>query len=1104
MANEDDNVVIPDHKILSVLGQGGMARVYLARDEAFDRLVAVKVIDSRFSSDEQFQKRFEREAKTAGGLSHPNIVPVHRYGLTQDRRPYLTMAYLDGGSLKDRMQRRGAMSVDESLSIIRQVASALYAAHSRSIVHRDLKPDNVMFQGETAYLTDFGIAKLLNAVTELTGTGLNPGTVRYFSPEQAQERAVDARSDIYALGILLFEMLTGRSPIEANTMVQMIMRIVYTPPTPLPEALRGLQPFMDILLAKDPADRLGSCQDVVTIIDAMMRNWTRYGDADRMTDGVTMQPSGAASASVDLDDDGAGPSSAPSGPDPFTIARQQTEMRGRGDGSGGASAAGSSAAGSSAAGSGPGNNRIATPADDISGLTDLAGPQRSGRVSAPVSPAVTPPTHPPANRPGPATNPSGPRPELSADTLMNRAVASAETTVRGAPDSSPPAQATPQAPARAQGTHIGDTVLTPPPRSANRSIDDTVLTGPARPPARTAVNDPASLEETVVSRTQVPSAKTERASPAAVPARDSTARALNQQPYSQQPDSQQPYSQQPDSAGELDSTGLHAIRTPQGGGEPPSTPTRRGPLLGVLALLLFALLGGAYWWMSQSPAGDAQTAGQPPANAGDATLAQPATLHVQATPSDASVTVVGQASGMAIADMKFKAGEKVQLRVSHRDFATLEQTVTLRAGENNFTFMLQPQSANATSTDGEVAPATLTVNVTPTNARVKLAGRPEAYRDGLQLRAGDTLLLRIEHPGYATREESVVLRPGSNNFDFELQPATATAQSTTLPPTSVGSANLCVTVTPADAEVAFVGRPDAYECGMPLKAGESIRLRIERRDYVAQNVAITLRPGANSSTVTLLREARKTPARVRTPRPRPGDYFRDALNGGGDAPRMVVVAAGGYRMGGSGRTEGPVHNVNINQPFAVGVYEVTFDEFDRFSRAEGRPLVSDQGWGRGRLPVINVSWNDAKAYVQWLSQQTGYPYRLLSEAEWEYVNRAGTSTTYWWGDELIAANCDGCGVPRRQTMPVDSFGANAFGLYNTLGNVWEWVEDCYAPTYAGAPADGRPRAGSCSDRVYRGGSYFFDAGSMRATTRKAFSANRGSRDVGFRVAVDLR
>ena len=328
------------------------------------------------------------------------------------------------------------MSVDESLSIIRQVASALYAAHLRSIVHRDLKPDNVMFQGETAYLTDFGIAKLLNAVTELTGTGLNPGTVRYFSPEQAQERAVDARSDIYALGILLFEMLTGRSPIEANTMVQMIMRIVYTPPQPLPEPLRGLQPFMDILLAKDPADRLGSCQDVVLIIDAMMRNWTRYGDADRLSDGVVMQPSGAASPSVDLDDDGAAPAGAASGPDPFAIARQQTEMRGRSGGAAGAASAISPAG--SAGNSSGGNPRITTAADDISGLTDLAGAARplTHRESPPAEaqPATNPPaprpsTNPPAPRPG--ANPSGPRPELSADTLMNRAVASAETTGRG-------------------------------------------------------------------------------------------------------------------------------------------------------------------------------------------------------------------------------------------------------------------------------------------------------------------------------------------------------------------------------------------------------------------------------------------------------------------------------------------------------------------------------------------------------------------------------------------------------------------------------------------------------------------------------------------------
>ena len=293
---EERNVKIPEHTILSRLGRGGMASVYLARHDRLGRLVAVKVIDDRFDADEHFRQRFEREARTAAGLTHPNIVPVHEYGFTDDGRPFLTMAFLEGGSLRDRLQKRGPMAVDDALAVTRQVAAALLVAHSRNIVHRDLKPDNVLFQGDTALLTDFGIAKVLDASTALTGMGTNPGTVKYFSPEQAREEQIDQRSDIYTLGVVLYEMLTGRIPIEGETVMQLIMGIAQRAPEPLPAPLKGLQPFLDVMLAKDPNDRIGSCADVISIIQAMERNWLRFGEVDRLTDGVAMTTSAGRAA----------------------------------------------------------------------------------------------------------------------------------------------------------------------------------------------------------------------------------------------------------------------------------------------------------------------------------------------------------------------------------------------------------------------------------------------------------------------------------------------------------------------------------------------------------------------------------------------------------------------------------------------------------------------------------------------------------------------------------------------------------------------------------------------------------------------------------------
>ena len=195
---------------------------------------------------------------------------------------------------------------------------------------------------------------------------------------------------------------------------------------------------------------------------------------------------------------------------------------------------------------------------------------------------------------------------------------------------------------------------------------------------------------------------------------------------------------------------------------------------------------------------------------------------------------------------------------------------------------------------------------------------------------------------------------------------------------------------------------------------------------------------------------------------RTGQVFRDPMKIGTDGPEMIVIPAGKFRMGdiqGRGlKVEQPVHEVHIRRPFAVSRYEITFNQYDEFAKASGRQLPDDEGFGRGRRPVIRVSWNEAVEYTAWLSQQTGKHYRLPTEAEWEYAARGGTDTAYWWGNEMKPgfANCTSCGTPpdKRQTMPVGSFKPNPFGLYDTVGNVREWVQDCWHDSYQGAPSDG--------------------------------------------------
>ena len=256
---------------------------------------------------------------------------------------------------------------------------------------------------------------------------------------------------------------------------------------------------------------------------------------------------------------------------------------------------------------------------------------------------------------------------------------------------------------------------------------------------------------------------------------------------------------------------------------------------------------------------------------------------------------------------------------------------------------------------------------------------------------------------------------------------------------------------------------------------------------------------------------RKARERAERERMKPGREFRDC----GECPEMVVVPAGDYKMGsrdGDGSSdERPRHRVRLPQAFAVGKYEVTFEEWDACVAAGGcggyRP--NDRGWGRGRRPVINVSWADAKRYVEWLSGETREEYRLLSEAEWEYVTRAGARTDYWWGEEIGRgrANCNGCGSrwDGEETAPVGSFEANGFGLYDVHGNVWEWVEDCWHDSYSGAPTDGSAwtSGGDCGERVLRGGSWLDFPRNLRSANRNWYSTGYRDFTYGFRIARTL-
>lgn len=268
MTQTPNDLHIPGYRLLRELGHGGMANVYLAEQESIEREVALKVmLPALAATDPSFSARFIREAKIVARLAHPHIIAVYDVGIAGPYH-YFSMEYVTGGDLKARI--RQGMMPKLAFTIIRQVAMALAFAHAKGYVHRDVKPENVLFrQDGTALLTDFGIAKSNEPATRMTATGAVIGTPHYMSPEQAQGHELDHRSDLYSLGVMLYELLTGNLPYTGSSAVSIGIKHLKEPIPQLAPPVHVYQALIDRLLAKNPDDRFQSGDDVLTALDAM-------------------------------------------------------------------------------------------------------------------------------------------------------------------------------------------------------------------------------------------------------------------------------------------------------------------------------------------------------------------------------------------------------------------------------------------------------------------------------------------------------------------------------------------------------------------------------------------------------------------------------------------------------------------------------------------------------------------------------------------------------------------------------------------------------------------------------------------------------------------
>jgi len=276
------------------LGRGKVAQVHLAREPELQRLVAVKILRRELSDEETARLRFEREARSAASLTHPNVVSVHRFGRLEDGTPYLVMTYVQGRTLADRIQAEGPVGEEEARSILAQLASALAAAHAKGIVHRDLRPANVLVEEDTgrALLADFGIAAVLESGgsmgPRLTRTGQIMGEPRYASPEQLRGEEVTGQADVYSLGILGYELLTGEGPYQARSAREWIAAHLTAEPRPLGRLRPGASPELEDLLlrclAREPSHRPRAV-DVLKRLEGMRRG--AHG-----VEGIGTSPSG--------------------------------------------------------------------------------------------------------------------------------------------------------------------------------------------------------------------------------------------------------------------------------------------------------------------------------------------------------------------------------------------------------------------------------------------------------------------------------------------------------------------------------------------------------------------------------------------------------------------------------------------------------------------------------------------------------------------------------------------------------------------------------------------------------------------------------------------
>ncbi|NQZ12250.1 MAG: SUMF1/EgtB/PvdO family nonheme iron enzyme, partial [Algicola sp.] len=539
-------------------------------------------------------------------------------------------------------------------------------------------------------------------------------------------------------------------------------------------------------------------------------------------------------------------------------------------------------------------------------------------------------------------------------------------------------------------------------------------------------------------------------------------------------------------------------------------------------------------------------------------LKDPVVLQLEITPAGAQVNLPEldepYQSGMAL--------PQGPLLIKVQNDGYVSQTTT---------FQLSPENTRL-SIVLKAKLLSLTITVEPPDAQIKLLNVDKAYQKGLLLAAGD-YQVALSREGFEPQQVSVYLSLEQQQFSFTLTPAKYTLTVDTLPK----GAKVKLLDSELTYQAGMVLPPGSYRIAVSLAGFQSknqtLQLSQDQQKWLVNltknRFALTVKTVPLDAKITLSDQDKKTypldkkllaglyqitvdhpdyqqhiqwlefskdqtlhialkkPMAVKPPSPQPGDVIRDKLVDGSMGPEMIVIPLGQFLLGSVSQNarpdEGPLLQVTINQTMAFAKYETTFEDYDKFTTATNRRSVNDDGWGRARRPVINVSQKDALSYARWLSEQTGQTYRLPTEAQWEYAGRAGVTTDYVSGNngpdicqygniadqsvktqfpDWAFTNCnDGFAT----TAEVGSFAANAFGLHDMQGNVWEWVADCYTDNYQSTPPDGSAlKISGCYDVVARGGSWHYLVKAARFSRRHFNVAKFKGNGWGFRLIRQIK